>query len=139
MTTIAQITVNDQVYKIRGVVDGFIIEFNERLKTHPEWLLQYVFDLFSLKAKDIWRLWTPEHWHIKNKLKVWNYTNHNDTFFYVKSNKEIVFILNYFGCIYFIFILFKNQFNSFIEMFTQNFMFILLLKIKLLMQCGLYF
>lgn len=42
-TVIAKIkTTNDVEYKLRGVVDGFIIEFNERLLKHPEWLLQCV-------------------------------------------------------------------------------------------------
>ena len=51
MTTIAQITVNDEIYKLRGVVDGFIIEFNERLLKNPDWLIKYVINIIKPESK----------------------------------------------------------------------------------------
>jgi glycine cleavage system H lipoate-binding protein len=38
-TVICQVHCGDKIYKIRGVVDGFIIEFNQKLIDNPNLLL----------------------------------------------------------------------------------------------------
>jgi glycine cleavage system H lipoate-binding protein len=38
-TVICQVHCGDKIYRIRGVVDGFIIEFNQKLIENPNLLL----------------------------------------------------------------------------------------------------